>query len=185
MAGEGTGKDTAIVSTRDYDTTMDGYLTNICCLRNMGDVVRNRESAADAKAWVVNSMIFNAVFEQDVDLIKTIITRVDGTVPEEGKRGGYANILGDALDDVLSYSEREALVITPEDPVIIAIAKVLIYTAARPAGNNYMQRKQRNLASSIILERTGGRKISPTKPMLETRYVEPEWMGLPDGDGRE
>jgi hypothetical protein len=164
---------------------MDSYLTDVCCTRTMGDVAKTRETASNAKAWVVNSMILNAVFEQDIDLIKTIITRVDGLVPDEGDRGGYANILGDALDDVLSLTEVEALNITPSDPVIIALAKVLVHTAARPTGSNYMQRKQRNLAASMILERTGGRKTGPTRPTLETKYVEPDWMGLPDGDGRE
>lgn len=155
---------------------MDGYLTNVCIMRTMGQVVHNREFATDVKAYTINSMIFNAVFEMDVDLIKTIIRRVDGLVPDEDKRGGYANILGDALEDVLSYTQKDLMQITPDDPVIIALAKVLVYKATNMAGNNQLLRKERNTAAQIILERVGGRKVGPTKLLLETKYVEPDWM---------
>lgn len=172
---------TEIVSTRQYDTSVDEYLSEVVMGRTMQDVVKGRESANNAKAYTINGMIFNAVFELDVELIKTLTTRVDGTVPEEGKREGCANILGDAIEDVLSYSDKELLKVVPSDPPIIAMAKVLVYVSTQPAGNNMARRRERNLATQIILERTGGRKVKPTKPLLETKYVEPEWMGLPDG----
>lgn len=161
---------------------MDEYMTRVVLDHTMGDVVKNRESANTARAYAVNSMIFNAVFEMDVDLIKTIATRVDGTVPDENKRSGYANLLGDAIEDVLSYTSKDMVTITPEDPPIIAMAKVLVHVATKQAGTNYMARKERNLASQMILERTGGRKVAPTKPQLETKYVEPQWMELPSGE---
>lgn len=169
------GTETGIIK-REYDTSVDGYLTEVCLDRSMGDVVRGREQANNTKAFLVNCMVFNAVFEQDIDLIKTIATRIDGTVPSEEERGGYANILGDAIEDVLQYEQPEMLSVTACDTPVIAIAKVLVYTAARPAGNNVQQRKSRNLAAQMILERTGGRKVEPTRPQLETRYVEPKWM---------
>ena len=174
---------TDLIPLKDDDSTMDGYLTNVCLMRTMGQVVHNREFATDVKAYTVNSMIFNAVFEADVDLLKTIIKRVDGLVPDEDKCGAYSNILGDALDDVLSYDRRDALRITPDDPVIIAIAKVLVFKATNMAGSNQMLRKERNAAAQVILERTGGRKVGPTRMLVETRYVEPDWMALDDGSG--
>lgn len=167
---------------RHYDQTMDDYLSDVCINDTMGQVVYNRETAGNTKAFVVNSLIFNAVFELDVDLIKTIITRIDGLVPDENKRDGYANILGDALDTVLSYDTASQCVVSDEDTAIIAMAKVLITKAVSLSGTNYMARKERNLAAQMILERTGGRKVGPTKPMLETKYVEPEWMQLAGGD---
>lgn len=174
---------TDMIPIKSNDVTMDAYLTNTCIMHTMGQVVRNREFATDVKSYTVNSMIFNAVFETDVDLIKTIIRRVDGLVPDEDKRGGYANILGDALEDVLSYDQKELMRITPNDPVIIALAKVLVYKATEQAGMNQLRRKERNTAAQIILERTGGRKVGPTKLLLETKYVEPEWMMEDDGEG--
>lgn len=191
-----TEKNTEIVVTREYDTTLDNYLTFVCLGRTMGDVVRSREVATNAKQYTVASMIFNAVFEQDVDLIRTIALRIDGTVPEESKRAGYANILGDAIEDVLSYERAVQLQVTPQDPPIIAMAKALVYIGTQPCGSNYAKRKERNLAAQMILERTGGRKVQPTTLQVTTEYVEPEWMQLssgkdgeddanPDGDGAE
>lgn len=165
--------------------TVDEYLSRVVLEHTMGDIVKHREHSKTARDFAVNSMVFNAVFEMDVDLIKTIATRVDGTVPNEGQRSGYANLLGDAIEDVLSYESREMITVTPQDPPIIAMAKVLVYVATKQAGTNYMARKERNLASSMILERTGGRKTAPTKPALETKYVEPDWMGLPEGSEDE
>lgn len=191
-----TERDTEIVATREYDTTLDNYLTNVCLGRTMGDVVRAREIATNAKQYTVASMIFNAVFEADVDLIRTIALRIDGTVPEESKRDGYANILGDAIEDVLSYEQAVQLQVTPQDPPIIAMAKALVYIGTQPCGSNYAKRKERNLAAQMILERTGGRKVQPTALQVTTKYVEPDWMQLasgkngedgtdPDGDGAE
>lgn len=185
MASEDTGRDTGIVPIRGYDSpaSLDSYLTHVCLDLTMGDVVRKRESDVNnVRSLTVASMIFNAVFEMDVELIKTIGLRIDGTVPEEGDRKRFANILGDAIDDVMDYDDARKMTIVPEDTPIIAMAKVLIAKATRLAGNNMQKRKERNLAVSMILERTGGRKVSPTKPMLETRYVEPDWMKLGGGE---
>ena len=178
--------DTEIVTAREYDTTLDNYLTFVSLGRTMGDVVRSREIATNAKQYTVASMIFNAVFEMDVDLIRTIALRIDGTVPEESKRAGYANILGDAIEDVLSYEQAVQLQVTPQDPPIIAMAKALVYIGTQPCGNNYAKRKERNLAAQMILERTGGRKVQPTAIHVTTEYVEPEWMQLASGkDGED
>lgn len=185
MAGKGTTKDTLTALTKVETPSIDEYMSRVVLDRTMGDVVKIRETACDARGYTVNSMIFNAVFEMDVDLIKTIATRVDGTVPDENSRSGYANLLGDAIEDVLSYSSKDMMTVVPSDPPIIAMAKVLVYVATKQAGTNYMARKERNLASQMILERTGGRKVAPTRLALETKYVEPEWMGLPDGGAEQ
>lgn len=183
---------TAIERIRDYDTTLDNYMANVCLFRTMGDVVKSREVATNAKQYTVNSMIFNAVAEKDVDLIRTIALRIDGTVPEEDKREGYANIFGDALEDVLEMPLSDQLNIKSYDPPVIAMAKALVYIGTQPCGSNYAKRKERNLAAQMILERCGGRKVQPTRPELTVEYVEPEWMQLPtseegqeDGSGDE
>lgn len=171
-----------IIKKGSYDTTLDNYLSNVTLNRTMGDVVKARDVAANAKQYTVACMIFNAVFEMDVQLIKTIATRVDGTVPIDEERDKYANILGDAIDDVLSYERMDQMKVVPEDPPIIAMAKALVYIATQPCGNNMAKRKERNLASEMILERTGGRKIKPLQEINEVVYVQPEWMGLESGE---
>lgn len=183
-----TTSDTQIVPTREYDTTLDNYMADVCLFRTMGDVVKSREIATNAKQYTVNSMIYNAVFELDVDLIRTIALRIDGTVPEEDKREGYANIIGDALEDVLSYSRADQMKVVPSDPPVVAMAKALVYIGTQPCGSNYAKRKERNLAAQMILERCGGRKVQPTRADRTIEYVEPEWMQLPEtgkgqGDG--
>lgn len=175
---------TEIIKYAEYDTTLDNYLTRVCLDRTMGDVVKSREVATNAKQYTVASMIYNAVFEMDVDLIKTIAVRIDGTVPEEDKRDGFANILGAAIEDVLSYEQAIQLQVTPQDVPIIAMAKALVYIGTQPCGSNYAKRKERNLAAQMILERCGGRKVQPTRLDKRIEYVEPEWMQLSDG-GKE
>lgn len=175
--------ETRIVKKKpSYDTTLDNYLTNVCLGKTMGDVVRSRDIAQNTKQYTVATMIYNAVFEMDVDLIRTIALRIDGTVPEEDKREGFANLIGDALEDVLSYEQASQLQVTPMDPPIIAMAKALIFVGTQPCGSNYAKRKERNLAAQMILERTGGRKVKPTRVEIDTQYVEPEWMQLGSGE---
>lgn len=184
MNEEGSSTENGIVKASSYDTTLDNYLTRVCLDRTMGDVVRSRDIAQNAKQYTVASLIFNAVFEMDIDLIRTIALRIDGTVPEEDKRQGFANILGDAIEDVLSYEQASQLRVTPDDPPVIAMAKALVFVGTQPCGSNYAKRKERNLAAQMILERTGGRKVQPTKIDKQVEYVEPEWMQLGEGDGR-
>lgn len=185
MSGQGKDTKTELIKYREYDTTLDDYLTNVCLMRTMGDVVRSRDIATNAKQYTVASMIYNAVFELDIDLIRTIALRIDGTVPEEDKRDGYANLIGDAIDDVMSYELATQMKVTPDDPPIVAMAKALIYVGTQPCGSNYAKRKERNLAAQMILERTGGRKVQPTRAQIETQYVEPEWMQLSPGEEGE
>lgn len=182
-AGRSTTSDTRIVPIRQYDTTLDNYMAEVCLMRTMGDVVHSREVATNAKQYTVNSMVFNAVFEKDVDLIRTIALRIDGTVPEEDKRDGYANLIGAAIEDVLSYERADQMKVVPSDPPVIAMAKALVYIGTQPCGSNYAKRKERNLAAQMILERCGGRKVQPKRNDLQIEYVEPEWMQLPATEG--
>lgn len=174
--------DTGIIKLSDYDASLDNYLANICLGSDMGTVVRSRDIAQNVKQYTVACLIFNAVFEMDIDLIRTIATRIDGTVPEDSKRDGFANYFGDAIEDVLSYDQAGQLQITPQDPPVIAMAKALVFVGTQPCGNNYAKRKERNLAAQMILERTGGRKVQPARVQIETKYVEPEWLQLGTGE---
>ena len=136
----------------------------------------------NARSYTVTSMIYNAVVEVDVELIKSIVLRIDGTVPSEKNRESYANLLGDALEDVMQYDNVQQLTVHSYDPPIIAMAKALVFSATQPCGSNYQKRKERNLAAQMILERIGGRKVEPRRLELETVYVEPDWMKLEGGN---
>lgn len=145
----------------------------------MSEIVKSRESAANARAYFVANLVCDAVFNQDIDVCKQIITRIDGAVPDEESRSGYANIFGDALDDVLGYEKADQLQIYPEDLGVIAIAKVVIFSSMKEVGRNFQMRKSKNDAIDLILNRVGGRKTKPTKPLLETTFEDPDWMKLP------
>jgi len=163
---------------------LDELLTSIALTKSIGQANKDREFAATARAYTVNSMVFNAVIDQDVDLIETIVKRIDGLVPAEEDRTDYANIFGEALDEVLSYESADLINLHATDPVIIAMAKVIVFKATLLTGSNTQARKDRNKAAQIIFERCGGRKTEATRPLLETSYVEPDWMsGLHKGQG--
>lgn len=170
-------KDGADYEWRDNDE----LLTDYALTKTMGDLVRTSEIAIKARDYALSRMICNAVFEVDIELIQTIVQRIDGTIPAEGKTDSYATAFGDALEDVLEYTQAQQMEVTPEDRPIIAMAKAVVYAATNRVGSNLARKKERNLAARILLERTGGRKIAPTPLQIETVYVEPDWMKLPEG----
>lgn len=143
-------------------------------------MLKMHENATNAKALFVAHLIFDAVFNYDIQSMKQIIQRVDGAVPTAEQRNYYANIFADALEDVLSYQKKDQLKIQPDDLAIIAMAKVVVWVSMSDPGNNAQKRKDKQDAIQIILERSGGRKSEPTKQLFAKNYVEPDWLkGLP------
>lgn len=171
------------VKGQTIDGELDEYLTSICLERSIGDVVKSYESASNARAYWTNALFVEAVFNRNISVIDLIANRVDGLVPAEGERYKYANLLGDAISDIMQYkSMKETVTVYPEDPCILALAKAIYAISVQDAGNNYGKKKDKQKAIEIILERTGGRKTEPTKNLIETKYVEPEWSRLPKGE---
>ena len=185
-----TTKDTKTVAIEKgaRECSLDEYVTRACLEKNMGEILALRENAANARSYFVGSTIFNAVFDQDIALIKQIANRIDGSIPTSDERNGYANIFGDAIDDVLDYRDSKQMTIYPDDPPLVAMAKVLVYIATKRVGKNAIERKERAAAVEMIFERTGGRKVEPVRLEVETTYVDPKWMllgGDADGDAAE
>jgi len=167
---------------RSYEwRSNDELLVTYTLGRTMGDIVRTSEIAQKAREYTLSRMICNAVFETDIELIQTIVSRIDGTIPAEGKQDQYATAFGDALEEVMELSLGEQMNVTPEDTPITAMAKAVVYVATNRVGSNVAKRKERNMAAKMILERTGGRKVAPTPLQLETVYTEPDWMRLSEG----
>lgn len=173
---------TEVVKRAWNRASLDDILTMCCLDMSIGELVEKRESSATARTYLAATMIFDAVFNANIDLVERIIERIDGTVPEAGSRDEYANLMGDALDDVLDLKHMDQIEIHPSDPVIIALAKITYFISIKEDNGNPMVRKDKNKALEIITKRTGGRKVKPTKPLIESRYEDPDWMkGLPDG----
>lgn len=147
----------------------------------MGEIVQLREKATNARTFFACSIIFNAVFDLDIGCISQIAIRVDGTVPLENERDKCANLVGDAIEDVMNYEDSASMQVLASDLAIIALAKAMIYIAIQPVGKNTSLKKDREKALDIVLNRIGGRKSEPVKEDHVLTYVEPDWMkGLPD-----
>lgn len=159
---------------------LDDYLLRVCLERTVGEMMRMREESENARAYFAASLIYNAVFEKDIQAINQIVWRIDGTAPRTAERKDYANIFGDALDDVLDYDRGDQMKVYPDDLCIVAMAKVVIYIALQPVGFNVAKRKDQQTAIDMVLTRTQGRKTEPTKLLDQAEYVAPEWMRLPE-----
>lgn len=141
-----------------------------------------RTSNNSRASWVA-TLITDAVFNLDIGAISQIVQRVDGTIPNSEDRESFANIMGDAIDDVLDYPDVEQRKVFPEDTVIIALAKAVLQISVMDTGNNFSRKKEKQQAIEMVLQRTGGRRSQPTRNLLDTKFVEPEWMkGLPSGE---
>lgn len=141
-----------------------------------------RETARNARHYFAARLICNAVFEQDIDILNEIVKRIDGAVPDKDDRTLFANLLGDAIEDVLDRETADQMSLDPDDPTIIALAKVVVWMAVRSVGNNVQAKKDRHKAASIVLDRTGGKRSEPVRDVVKLDYVEPDWMkGLPNG----
>lgn len=149
----------------------------------MGEVIDRVEKCRGPHGYLSLSLVRDAIIDLDVDAIEQIVRRVDGTVPAETERGKCANLLGDAIEDILAYDDiAQIMRFTPDEPVIIMMAKALYIIAVRPCGKDRQKRKDKAKAMDMIFERTGGRKVEPTKAVIENKYDDPDWMkGLPEG----
>lgn len=130
----------------------------------------------NARTYFVANIVFCAIFEQDMGLIETIAKRIDGTVPTTDKRDSFANLMGDAIEDVLDMGRAEQRIVTPDDPVIIALAKVVYKIATTPSNGNPTLKREKQKAVEMVFERTNGRRTEPVRPQLETIYTDPAWM---------
>ena len=158
------------------EQTLDEYTSTVCLSRSLGQVLKQRETAANARTYFVADIIFSAIFEKDMGLIETIAKRIDGTVPTSGNRDSFANLMGDAIDDVLDMDKAEQTVVMPDDPVIIALAKVVFHIATSPTKGNPTLKREKQKAVEMVYERTNGRRVEPVRPQIETVYTKPSWM---------
>ena len=189
MPDNDTEKDTtpqSIELISKIDTTgLDADLTHVFLDLNIGTVINWVERCRSPRMYLSLKLVRDAIMELDINAIEQLIRRVDGLAPDEDKRDGCANIIGDALEDVLNYGDIDQIrAFDFEAPVVIMIARALYIIAASDILPSDIQgRKDRAKAMDIIFQRTGGRKVGPTKTLDTKHYVDPDWMTqLPEGD---
>lgn len=173
-------------SNWDKPGSLDDYLTGLCLTSTVGDIVRMRENSANMRALFCANLIFNAIFDNDIGAINQIVNRIDGAIPDKKNRDNYANLMGQAIEDVLDYPKAEQVCIYPDDWTIIGLAKRVIQTSCQEVGKNPIAKKERNQAAEMVLNRTGGRRSEPVREQHLIEYVQPDWMApLPCGESEE
>lgn len=163
----------------------------------------------DAQSFLVSQMFTDAVFNQDIRVIQTIINRVDGGLPKDVDVAEYRTLFGDCMNEVLSMESHLQIKVLPTDTVMMALCKSLFDIASSDIyhemksdqyGNKWSrkvnpstERKQsRDSALRLVLERSGGRKTStPAKVKELAQVVVADWItralpteGEQDGDDR-
>ena len=122
----------------------------------------------NAAHFLVARLFTDAVFSQDIRAIQLIINRIDGGLPKDTELNNYQTMFGDCLSNVMALTDGTQLKIMPEDTVMMALCKSLYSTATEDIYWDYdkqckrkptdSQKKERDAALRMVLERSGGRK---------------------------
>lgn len=143
----------------------------------------------NAAMHLVARLFTDAVFNQDVRAINTIIQRVDGGLPKDVDVEDYRTAFSDCVRELMSYDEGERLKVLPTDTVMMALCKSLydiavediywhrnddgVLVKSKPSDT---KKQLRDNAMRIILERAGGRKTM-RKEAVEAEVVEmADWV---------
>lgn len=128
----------------------------------------------NAADFLVSRLFTDAVFSQDIRSIQLIINRIDGGLPKDTEVADYQTEFGDCLNEIMSMKMADKGTIEPDDTVMMALCKSLYMLATqdiywdseklrskRPSDS---QKKERDAALRMVLERTGGRKTLSSVP---------------------
>lgn len=139
--------------------------------RWMIGMVKNDQNAAD---FLVSRLFTDAVFSQDIRAIQLIINRIDGGLPKDTEIDRYQTEFGDCLNEIMGMTRTEQLAVNPDDTVMMAMCKSLYQIATQDIYWDYQklrkkhpsdtQKKERDAALRMVLERTGGRKTLAAVP---------------------
>lgn len=163
--------------------------------RKLGDVVSIAEgnrwmigmaTGTNAADFLVSRLFTDAVFSQDIRAIQLIINRVDGGLPKDTEVDDYRTMFGDCLNEIMGMTREQQLMVEPDDSVMMALCKSLYMLATqdiywdhdklrkkRPSDS---QKKERDAALRMVLERTGGRKTIAALPQVEEDVEIAGWI---------
>lgn len=153
----------------------------------------NEPCRENAAMHLVARLFTDAVFNQDVRSIATIIQRVDGGLPKDVEADEYRTEFSECVRELMGYDEATRLKVLPDDTVMMALCKSLYDIAVediywdddegRPRKPSDTKKQLRDNAMRIILERAGGRKTVVRK-VEEKEVIElNDWVvdALPSG----
>ncbi|WP_299315028.1 hypothetical protein [uncultured Halomonas sp.] len=159
----------------------------------------------NAKQFLTSQMYTDAVFNQDIRVIQTIINRIDGGLPKDTELEEYRTLFGDCMNDVLNMESNMQLKVMPDDTVMMALCKSLFDIATSDIYHEYKsdkhgnkwskkvnpstEKKQaRDSALRLVLERAGGRKtVTPADQKKLADPVVADWIqaALPQKEGQD
>ena len=164
----------------------------------MGNVVRMADTipraeypngAKTAGQHLVSRMFTDAIFAQDIRTIELIINRIDGGNPRDDQMSSLQTLFGDTINRILEIENPSDLRVTPEDTVMDALCKSLydlavqdIYHEEDDEGNIKSKRpsaetkKSHEAALRIVIERSQGRKSTPTLVEELPEIKEADWL---------
>jgi len=138
------------------------------------------ESGPKAGEFLIARVICDAIFNADIRMIRQLIQRLDGTNPRDIDIDKYSRHFADYMCEVLEYTSTDQLQFKSDDLAILALAKRVYAIAVQDVSNKSVEEKnKRDIAMTIILERVGGKKSAPEKPVDEIEYKAPEWLETP------
>lgn len=164
----------------------------------MGQVVRMADTvpraefptgARCAAQHLVSRMFTDAIFSQDIRTIEVIINRIDGGNPRDDQMSSLQTLFGDAINRILEIEDPHELKVTPDDSVMDALCKSLydlaaqdIYHEEDEEGNIKNKRpsaetkKSHEAALRIVIERSQGRKTTPTLVEELPEIKKADWL---------
>lgn len=151
---------------------------------------RNEPCRENAAMHLVARLFTDAVFNQDVRAIATIIQRVDGGLPKDVEADMYRTEFSECVRELMGYDEAERLKVVPSDTVMMALCKSLYDIAVediywkideetgvhKPCRPSDTKKQLRDNAMRIILERAGGRKTTVKKVEAVEQVELNDWV---------
>lgn len=136
----------------------------------------------NAAMYLVGRIFTDAVFNQDIRAIQLIINRIDGGLPKDTELDNYQTLFGDCLAKVMATTDGTQLKVMPHDTVMMALCKSLYSIATadiywsdelkRKRKPTEAEKKDRDTALRMVLERTGGRKTLQPVHIEEERKID-------------
>lgn len=152
-----------------------------------------KNSEQNAKQWLAAQMYTDAVFNQDIRVIQSIINRIDGGLPKDVDVNSYQTLFGDCMNEVLSMDVGMQLKVLPTDSVMMALCKSLFDLAASDIYHSIKtlssgeqvsvkkkpsaeQKQAKDAAQRMVLERAGGRKSATLVAKTTSKVEEADWI---------
>lgn len=183
--------------------TLDELIEKMAGMR-LGDVVGIAENGRRHIWWFesngVNSsaqymvarLYTDAIFNNDLRCIQTIINRIDGGLPKDTEVANFRTSFADAVDELLAMPTELQHKPQPDDTVMMVLAKSLYDIAVediywdeekeRIKKPSDTKKQQRDNAMRMLLERAGGRKTKIEIKEEEDQVQLAPWIQKALGD---